>query len=276
MAEPSAADRSASERPVEVAANARAWDQLARQRVPLARPATDAELADPLATVDPLGWLGGNIRGQQVLCLAAGGGRHSALYATAGAQVTVVDISSEMLALDRAVAAERGLAIHTVETSMDVLGMFAAGQFDLVVHPVSTCYLADLSRVFAEIARVLRPAGLYLSQHKSPVSLQAEIRPQGAGYHLAEPYYRQGPLPGVAPCRLRETGTQEFLHRWEELLGGMCRAGLVIEDLVEPHHADPAAPAGSFGHRAEFVAPYVRIKARRKAAGNARSGITLA
>jgi len=49
----------------------------------------------------------------------------------------------------------------------------------------------------------------------------------------------------------------------EELIGGMCRAGFVIEDLVEPLHADAEAERGTFGHRSQFVAPYLRIKARR-------------
>ena len=51
-----------SEHSAEVEHNARAWDKLARQQVPLAQPATDADLSDPLAQVDPLGWLGGCIR----------------------------------------------------------------------------------------------------------------------------------------------------------------------------------------------------------------------
>ncbi len=243
--------------------NARAWDQLARRQVPLAQAASDGDLADPLATVDPLGWLGGNIRGLRVLCLAAGGGRHSAIYAAAGAKVTVVDISGEMLALDRAVAAERKLDIRAVQTSMDELAMLSAGAFDIVIQPVSTCYVANVSRTFAEVARVTRPGGLYISQHKSPTSLQAEIRPTGVGYRLAEPYYRSDPLPPAEPCRVREPGTLEFLHRWEQLVGGMCRAGFVIEDLVEPMHAEANAEVGTFGHRSQFVAPYVRIKARR-------------
>lgn len=247
----------------EVAHNARAWDRLARQQVALAQPAADAELTDPLARVDPLSWLGGDIRGRQLLCLAAGGGRHSSLYARAGACVTVVDISGEMLALDRAVAAERSLSIRTVQASMDALDMFGAGEFDIVIHPVSTCYIADIGRVYREVARVTRPGGLYISQHKSPVSLQADIRPTAGSYRLVETYYRKEPLPAVEPCRLREPGTQEFLHRWEQLLGGMCRAGFVIEDLTEPAHTVTHAETGSFGHRAQFIAPYVRIKARR-------------
>lgn len=245
--------------------NARAWDALARQGIPLARPLLDGDMQQAFATLDPAGWLG-DVRGRRVLCLAAGGGRHSALYAAAGAQVTVVDISGEMLALDRSVAAERGFDVRVVQTSMSDLAMFAPGEFDVVVHPVSTCYVPDVQPVFDAVARVTRPGGLYVSQHKTPTSLQATLRPGPAGYALAEPYYREGALPAAAePSHLRETGTLEYLHRWEQLIGGICRAGFVVEDLVEPMHAKPQAAAGSFAHRASFVAPYVRIKARRNA-----------
>jgi SAM-dependent methyltransferase len=247
--------------------NARAWDALAREGVSLARPATDAELRDPLAIIDPAGWFDGRLRSMRVLCLAAGGGRHSALYAAAGAVVTIVDSSNEMLSLDRAAAAERGVDVRLVQTSMDDLSMFAPGEFDAVVHPVSTCYVPDVRPVFAAVARVTRPGGLYISQHKSPVSLQASLEPEAGGYVLRQPYYRSGSLPPAEQVtHLREAGTLEFLHRWEEIVGGICRAGFVIEDLVEPMHAKPQAAEGSFGHRARYVAPYVRIKARRTGA----------
>ena len=36
------------------------------------KPAKDEDLHQPLDTVDAIGWLGGNIAGKQVLCLAAG------------------------------------------------------------------------------------------------------------------------------------------------------------------------------------------------------------
>ena len=243
--------------------NRRAWDRMVRKSQRFTRPAKDEDFADPLATVDGLGWLGGSVAGQQLLCLAAGGGRQSALYAAAGAIVTVVDISSAMLELDRQVAVERQLNITTVETSMDDLAMLETASFDVVIHPVSSCYVPDLGAVYREVARVTRPGGLYISQHKQPTSLQAEVTPSAQGYVLLEPYYRQGPLPAVVGSRHREEGTWEYLHRWEELVGRLCRAGFVIEDLIEPNHADPDAPPGGFGHRSCYVAPYVRIKARR-------------
>jgi hypothetical protein len=70
-------------------------------------------------------------------------------------------------------------------------------------------------------------------------------------------------LPPVVGSPHREEGTLEYLYRWEEILGLMCRAGFVIEDLIEPRHAKSDAAPGAFAHRSRYVAPYVRIKARR-------------
>ncbi|WP_146461626.1 class I SAM-dependent methyltransferase [Rubripirellula tenax] len=256
---------------------------------PLCRPAKDNELANPLATVDGAGWLGASIQGCRLLCLAAGGGRQSSLYAAAGADVTVVDLSGAMLELDRRVASERGFSIRLFETSMDDLSMLRDGEFDIVIQPVSTCYVPNLARVYAEVARVSRGGAVYVSQHKQPVSLQASMEPaSGGGYPLLHTYYRHAqktnrPVPAPvaskqtsaasmrAAKRLREHGAIEYLHRWEEIVGGMCRAGFVVEDLSEPFHAKPDAELGSFAHRAQFIPPYVRIKARRKGTSVAES-----
>jgi SAM-dependent methyltransferase len=244
--------------------NRRAWDSLVQKGQAFTKPAADGDFVDPLRTVDQLGWLAPGVRGKNLLCLAAGGGKHGPLYATAGANVTVVDISPAMLQLDRQVAAERSLSLRVIEASMDSLGMLIDGEFDIVIHPVSTCYVPHIAPVYREVARVLRAGGLYISQHKTPQNLQAEQHPsRWKGYELAEPYYRNGPLPAVHGSRLREEGTREYLHRWEEIVGELCRSGFVIEDLVEPRHATPDASSGTFAHRASYIAPYVRIKARR-------------
>ncbi|MEC8390842.1 MAG: class I SAM-dependent methyltransferase [Planctomycetota bacterium] len=244
--------------------NRKAWDRLVDRRNRFARPASDQDCHDPLAAVDGLGWLGGNIEGKELLCLAAGGGRQSAIYASAGARVTVVDISPGMLELDREVARERRLDIHVVEASMDDLRGLTPQSFDIAIHPVSTCYVPDVVKVFQQVARVLKGGGVYISQHKSPVSLQATIKPGDAGYVIQSPYYSKQAVPKVSGTSLREEGCLEFVHRWEEIIGGMCRCGFVIEDLVEPMHAKPESPRGEFGHRAQFIAPYLRIKARRR------------
>ncbi|MEM8732861.1 MAG: class I SAM-dependent methyltransferase [Planctomycetota bacterium] len=244
--------------------NRRAWDRMAKHQHVLAQPAREDELNDPMKIINGAGWLNGGIHGWNVLCLAAGGGRHGPLYAAAGGNVTVVDLSPAMLAQDREMAERHGMTIRTVETSMDDLAALGDGEFDLVVHPVSTCYLPDLSRLFGEVARIVRPGGLYISQHKQPANLQASLETQTGRYVIEQAYYDRTPVPpATAPNKLREPDTHEFAHSWESILGGICRNGFVVEDMTEPNHGKPNAANSSFHHRCYFIAPYVRFKARR-------------
>ena len=243
--------------------NRKAWDDRVRRNKAHTRPAADKDFENPDRVINPFGWLTDGVSGKRVLCLAAGGAKHGVLFASAGAVVTVVDISPAMLELDREAAAARGLPVNLVEASMDNLPLVEAA-FDIVLQPVSACYVPDVAAVHREVARVTAPGGLYIVQHKQPVSLQAEAEPEGNSYKLVTPYYHAGPLaPLVKDAGHRETGTMEFLHRLEDLLGGLCRAGFVIEDVVEPRHSNPLAPPGSFGHRSWFVPPYITLKARR-------------
>jgi SAM-dependent methyltransferase len=146
---------------------------------------------------------------------------------------------------------------------MDDLSMFLDARFDIVHQPVSTCYVPDVEKVYREIARVLRDGGLYISQHKQPASLQVTHRSPEGQYVVGLEYYREGPLPTTEDESYREPGTAEYLHRWEQLVGGLCRAGFVLEDLSEPYRADRTSPVGHWGHRGRYLPPYLRIKARR-------------
>lgn len=253
--------------------NREAWNDRARNRGRHTRTVTERELREPLRAVDPEGWLAGGIRGWKVLCLAAGGGLQGALYAAAGAEVTVVDLSPEMLELDRRVGEQTGYRVRTLAASMENLEGLQTGSFDLVIQPVSTCYVPRVEPVFQEVARVLRAGGLYISQHKQPISLQAAHLPAQGRYVLEHPYHWDKPLPD-APDGLmhREHGTREFLHTWEALVGGICRAGFVVEDFSEPRLEDPEAKLGEAPHRYVYAPPYFKIRARRREAEAVATG----
>ncbi len=240
-----------------------AWNRFADTGSQFAKVATDEECQNPLATLDSRGWLPPSVKGTDVLCLAAGGGWQSVLYASAGANVTVVDLSPSMLRQDEREASLRNLNVRTIEGSMDELSMLRDESFHIVHQPVSTCYVADVAAVYREVARVLRDGGLYISQHKQPTSLQVDGRDERNRYAIAIEYYHEGPLPRTDDNSYRETGAVEYMHRLEQLIGELCRAGIVVEDLREPVRADPKSPPGHYGHRGRFIAPYIRIKGRR-------------
>ncbi len=240
-------------------ANQQAWNQLADSDSLFARVATDEECRKPMQALDGRGWLPESVAGLNVLCLASGGGWQSSLYAAAGAHVTVVDLSESMLRLDTREAKSRRFQVQTVHTSMDDLSMFADESFDIVHQPVSTCYVPDLKPVYAGIARVLRSHGLYISQHKQPVSLQISHRSERQQFVIGVEYYHEGALPQQQDTAYRESGATEFLHRLDQIVGDLCLAGFVIEDLREPKRADSKVDVSHFGYRGRFVPPYVRM-----------------
>lgn len=238
--------------------NALAGDQrFIAEEVPPDRPAAEV-LLDPWLLAE-------GIAGKRLLCLAAGGGRHGPLLARAGAIVTVFDLAPAQLFIDEQVAQQHGLTLSTVLGSIDNLpAHFPAGSFDVVVQPVSTCYVRGLAPVQAGIAHVLRSGGLLVAQHKQPASLQAGSQLTNAGWAMDSFHVDGLPLPAVSGHEHRESGTQEFLHTLDALIGGLCRAGFVIEDLSEPLRGDAWAPVGSSEHRAAFLPPYLKLKARRQ------------
>src|SRR5205814_3344213 len=122
---------------------------------------------------------------------------------------------------------KHGLSLEVFRASMDDLSCLGDALFDIVNQPVSTCYVPDIGKVYREVARVAKPGGFYISLHKQPASLQANALPSGPGYLIQEPYYRSDPLPPSIECLHREADTVEYLHRWEELIGEMCRSGFV-------------------------------------------------
>ena len=96
--------------------------------------------------------------GEDVLDVACGTGNAALRASRAGARVTGVDLTPELLEEGRRLAAEAGLAIDFVEGDAEALPV-ADESFDVVVS-VMGCMFAPRHRVVAaELARVLRPGG---------------------------------------------------------------------------------------------------------------------
>jgi SAM-dependent methyltransferase len=184
--------------------------------------------------------------GADVLCLACGGGQQGPVLAAAGANVTVLDASPRQLEQDRKVAERDGLALRTVQGDMEDLSMFASETFDLIFHPVSNCFAADVLKVWREAFRVLRhdrallsgfanPAG-YLFDHELEKQNILQVR-----YPL--PYADDRDLTGDERREFLEAGEPfEFSHTLGEQIGGQIEAGFMIagffEDAYPPEAGD--------------------------------------
>lgn len=244
--------------------NAKIWDHMVSANSGFTTTVSARALNNPLPYINIYNWMPEGVHGHKVLCLAAGGGKHAPLYAAAGADVTVVDISEAMLEKDQMMAERHDFRIRRLRLNMtDLLGL-KEKEFDLIMQPVSSCYIQNLEGLHSEVARVLKPGGVYIVQHKQPFSLQASAKPDRGHYGVEVSARHQGRLPTVEGSEHRESGAMEFLHSLESLIGGLCRHGFTIEDLREPWHGKTEAVPGSFAHRSEYIPPYVALKARRR------------
>lgn len=105
--------------------------------------------------------IAGDWRSKRVLDLGCGGGFMAEALAERGALVTGIDPAAGAIAIAWKHAEARGLAIgYSVGTGESLA--FADRSFDIVVSVDVLEHVADLDRVIAEIARVLKPGGLFL------------------------------------------------------------------------------------------------------------------
>ncbi len=191
----------------------------------------------------PAAWLKA-VPGGDVLCLAGAGGQQGPVLAAAGARVTVLDASPAMLALDDQVATRDGLDnLRTLPGDMADLSALPDRSFDLIVNPVSTCFVPDLAPVWAEAFRVLRPGGSLLTGFMNPAyyifdpdvaddegRLEVAFRVPYSDAVDLEPSRRQALLDGGEAL--------EFSHTLEAQLGGLLAAGFFITGFYEDGFPD--------------------------------------
>ncbi|WP_336713898.1 bifunctional 2-polyprenyl-6-hydroxyphenol methylase/3-demethylubiquinol 3-O-methyltransferase UbiG [Arthrobacter sp. USHLN218] len=105
--------------------------------------------------------LGGGPARLKALDIGCGAGLLAEEFARLGCEVTGVDPSGPALAAARRHAAEGGLDIHYLAGSGEELPLDDRS-FDVVLCCDVLEHVADLPRVIAETARVMKPGGLYL------------------------------------------------------------------------------------------------------------------
>ena len=110
-----------------------------------------------------LGWFDRHIdwRGKDVLDLGCAGGFMAEAIAQRGATVSGIDPASEAIAAARRHAGDTGLSIG-YDVGVGEALPYGHAAFDAVVCVDVLEHVSDLDLVLSEVARVLRPGGLFL------------------------------------------------------------------------------------------------------------------
>ena len=178
-----------------------------------------------------------DLKGKDLLGLASAGGQQGPLFAAAGANVTIFDNSPKQLAQDRFVAERDNLEIKTILGDMADLSQFANESFDIVFNPGSTMFVPDVNVIYAEVARVLRPGGRFMTGFMNPDQYMFDFDQHDNHKKLV--VKRKRPFKSMdLPQKEREKtfgekSPLEFAHSLNDLIGGQIKAGLIIIGFFE-------------------------------------------
>ena len=171
------------------------------------------------------------LEGAQVLGLASGGGQQMPILTARGAHCTVLDYSERQIASERMVAEREGYEIRAVCADMTRPLPFADESFDLIVYPVSNCYIRDVLPVWKECWRVLKPGGLLMAGLDNGFNYLFED---------AEPDRMVGMLPfdplmnhAQMESLIRDDCGVQFSHTIAEQIGGQLKAGFRLLDVYD-------------------------------------------
>ncbi len=260
------------------------WRALAEVEAPFTRPHLDLDVPSARERVDPEGLLG-DVTGRDVLCLAGGGGQQSAAFALLGARVTVLDLSDAQLERDRLAAAHYAREIRTVQGDMRDLSPLSPASFDLVYQPYSLGFVPDARVVFAQVARVLRPGGLYYFAYSNPFTCglsQADW--DGQGYALKQPYMdgAQVAIPDAewvfsrAPAGAQPAvpTSVEYRQTLSKVLNTLIGLGFTLLHVSDTRdlHPDPDAEPGTWDHFISIAPPWLAFWLRLQPGNKAGPG----
>jgi SAM-dependent methyltransferase len=235
--------------------NRNAWDKQVETGNPWTVPVTSEQvgaarrgdwhiLLTPTKPV-PRQWFPQDLQGTDILCLASGGGQQGPILAAAGARVIVFDNSPNQLARDQMVAERDRLLFRTVQGDMADLSCFGDESFDLVINPVSTCFIPDVRPVWRECFRVLRRGGSLMTGFIQPHAYCLDLRNDVYQVRFALPY---SDLTSISNDeRIQRFGADtplEFSHTFSDQIGAQLAAGFHLVDMYED--IDPGEPINKF------------------------------
>lgn len=178
----------------------------------------------------PSHWYPENLKELKVLGLAAGGGQQMPILCALGANCTVLDYSSKQLEQEKMVAEREGYQIEIIQGDMTKKLPFDDESFDLIIHPVSNCYVEEVQPIWQECYRVLKKNGRLLSGLDNGFNYVVDETQQKIVQAL--PYNPIKNPSLLLNQDISESGVQ-FSHTLEEQIRGQLQAGFQLVDLYE-------------------------------------------
>lgn len=177
----------------------------------------------------PRKWLPQALKGLKILGLASGGAQQIPVFAALGANCSVLDYSPSQIKSEIEVAARDGYEVEAIRGDMTEKLPFDDETFDIIVHPVSNCYIKEVEHVFNECYRVLKRGGILVCGLDNGVNY---ITDDEVTISNSLPF---DPLENTEYMRKleRDNDGVQFSHTMEEQIGCQLKAGFRLTDIYE-------------------------------------------
>jgi SAM-dependent methyltransferase len=245
--------------------NRKRWNALARANVEYARPFLDYTSEDARRHVYRHGVLE-DVAGKRVLCLASGGGQDSVAFGLLGADITVYDLSDVQLERDRRGASHHGLRVETVQGDMRDLSVFPTDSFDVVWQPYSVNFVPSVEPVFQEVARVLKPSGVFFLQFANPFVMAIDDESwDGNTYPLNRLYIDGEDVTHYFPhwdvtqpdgTTVKLDSPHEFRHTLGTVTNTLVSNGFIFLGLWEWMVKEQDPEPGTWAHLTQVAPPW--------------------
>lgn len=175
----------------------------------------------------PHSWFG-NLKGANVLGLASGGAQQMPILNAVGANCTVLDYSQKQLDQEKKVAEREHYDIELIRADMTKPFPFEDNKFDLIVNPVSNCYIEDVRPVWKECYRVLKKGGILLTAFCNDINFIIDESEKNIVEEL--------PFNPLINERIRKklmtnNWGMQFSHTLEEQIQGQLDVGFTMTNI---------------------------------------------
>lgn len=164
-----------------------------------------------------------NVKGKTVIDLGCGPGLYSEFLVENGANVTAVDGSAEMIEI---VEGKLGNRVQCYVQDLAIgLPKERDQSFDIVICPLMIHYLEDLTKLFHDIKRVLKPNGLFVFSTHHPF-VDYQLSPSG-NYFLQEKIVDEWDTLG------RLVHVEYYRRSLTAIIQAVVDAGMCVMELTE-------------------------------------------
>lgn len=168
----------------------------------------------------------GDVGGKRVLELGCGDGSAAIELERCGAHVIAVDKSVEVVSRARRSAEREEAKVEWHQTDLADLAFMRADSVDLAYSFFAFGEIEDLSRVFRQVHRVLRPNACLVFSYEHPALMSAP----GAANAISRSYFERGPFEVIR----NNEPVKIYAHPVGEVFAALGRSGFRVDAIVEP------------------------------------------